>query len=418
MKIRIEHASNPLNYGTNMMVTNFIYYLNKKRDNLEFVLDVNNESDLENYKSQTGISNITSKNIDYNFLVSNNLFEKIKNKIKREFLFNITSKKNIKKLIDSTDFLIVLGGDDLSEYYGVKSLKREAYKIFKASKFINIYLVGQTIGPFSEKNKYIVKNMLYKTKIYSRDVWTSDYLKKEFNLNNIEDSADLAFLDLPNQNNEYICNEILNKYGLLSNEYICVIPSGLYKSYCDDREKYIDTWIEMINYIREKYKNKKIILFGHVLRDHTVDDRNIIKEIENKINDSENLIFNYDKITPLQARFLLGNGIFTLTGRMHGAISTFQMGKPAISISYSVKYDGIICKGLELKELVVDGKKEEKWKNNNVLANFKESLNYLISNSEEINKKILKNTNEMRKKAHKMIDDISKEIILKENNNE
>ena len=49
MKIRIEHTSNPLNYGTNMMVTNFMYYLDKEmgRKN-SYYIDVTNDNDLLN----------------------------------------------------------------------------------------------------------------------------------------------------------------------------------------------------------------------------------------------------------------------------------------------------------------------------------------------------------------------------------
>ena len=83
---------------------------------------------------------------------------------------------------------------------------------------------------------------------------------------------------------------------------------------------------------------------------------------------------------PLKARFILGNGIFTITGRMHGAISTLQMRKPAISISYSVKYKGVIGEGLGLHDLIVEGSKQELWENKKVATDVCNRIEYVINN--------------------------------------
>lgn len=44
---------------------------------------------------------------------------------------------------------------------------------------------------------------------------------------------------------------------------------------------------------------------------------------------------------------------------MHAAVSTFQMGKPAICLSYSPKYKGVISDGLNLSELVIEAKEKK-----------------------------------------------------------
>ena len=85
MKIRIEHTSNPLNYGTNMMVTNFMYYLDKEmKKNNRYLLDVTNNEDLENYKRQYKLGDMEKQMIDYDFTYASNIIERVVNKIKRE----------------------------------------------------------------------------------------------------------------------------------------------------------------------------------------------------------------------------------------------------------------------------------------------------------------------------------------------
>ena len=118
-------------------------------------------------------------------------------------------------------------------------------------------------------------------KIYSRDPWTKEYLENEIGLKGIITSSDLALLPLPGQNDNKVKEDIMRNYGLISEEYITIVHSGLYKSYCEDEETYVNNFVDIINYIK-KTTNYKIVLLPHVLRPHFVDDRNIIKKIEEK----------------------------------------------------------------------------------------------------------------------------------------
>jgi colanic acid/amylovoran biosynthesis protein len=56
---------------------------------------------------------------------------------------------------------------------------------------------------------------------------------------------------------------------------------------------------------------------------------------------------------PHELRFILGKGHLTISSRMHAALSTFQMRKPAIALGYSVKYEGVIGRSVRCPELVV-----------------------------------------------------------------
>ena len=411
MKIRIEHTSNPLNYGTNMMVTNFMYYLDKEmKKNNTYLLDVTNNEDLENYKRQYNQGDMEKQMIDYDFTYASNIMQRLINKIKRDYTNKYATDKLIKKMTNNMDVLIVLGGDDLSEYYSIELLKKEFYRLNSIKKECKTILVGQTIGPFKEERIQLAKESFNGISIYSRDPWTTRYLKNDLDAKKVEDSADLAFLPLPGQDNLNIKDSILKKYNIINRKYITIVPSGLYKSYCSNKEKYVENIIGIINYISKNYKEYNIVLLPHVLRNSEIDDRNIIKEIENKLGKREDIIYIYDEMSPLQARFILGNGELTITGRMHGAISTLQMRKPAISIAYSVKYKGVIGEGLDLNELIVEGSKKEDWEKNTIEKNVCDKLEYVLSNYDNLIEKINKKINDTEKKSMKMIKKISLDL--------
>lgn len=411
MKIRIEHTGNPMNYGTNMMVTNFMYYIDKYSSTKKiYELDVYNDKDLENYKYQYKAGIMTRKTIDYNLCYSKSFIEKVINKIKRDFFSSYYMKKNLKALCSDTDTLVILGGDDLSEYYGLKSLEKELFRISYIKDKMNLYLVGQTIGPFKEDRLDKAKIAMEGVEIYSRDPWTTQYLEQSLKLRHIVDSRDLALLPLPSQDNKNIEEDILNKYFLNRDEYFTVVPSGLYESYCSDINTYIDNWLEIIKYLKKVNPNKKIVLLPHVLRSKEVDDRNIIRKLKEKLFDINDLVYIDDELSPLQARFILGNGILTITGRMHAAISTLQMNKPAISISYSVKYNGVIGEGLGLRALIVSGEDDSMWINKNVQQDVIKKIDHVLENYETIKNEISINIKKCELKTIDMIKIIASKL--------
>ena len=148
---------------------------------------------------------------------------------------------------------MVLGGDDLSEYYATEYVVNELYKINKISKHIPVFLIGQTIGPFTEWRKEYAADMLKPCQIFTRDNLTYNYLRGDLGVFNVTKSSDLAFLDLPKQN-EYNVEFLLEKFNLNKGEYNPV-PSGLVKCYTNNYDNYIDNWIGIIEYLI----NKKVL---------------------------------------------------------------------------------------------------------------------------------------------------------------
>lgn len=415
MKILITHIANTFNYGAAMMAINLMHYLNAAIDgDVEFYTDTRGEMNLSRLRISSGLNNIHINNI--------------RPKIVRRYKFKILTLFNnvnfnirwinqyAKGIIDNYDAVIVCGGDDLSEYYNKLKVVFETYKIGKIAQKIPVFLVSQTIGPFTKWRKKLVRNHLKKSYIYARDAWSFKYLKNSLGLSKISDAADLAFLDLPKQGieDETVC--ILSRYQLAQDEYITLVPSGLVQSYTSNREHYILTWRDiLLNLLNEqRLKDKKVVLIGHVVRSFTVDDRLVINEILNQLDTDykKRIVPIYDTLLPYQARLILGNGVFTITGRMHAAISTFQMGKPAISLSYSIKYQGVIEETLGINNLVVKTNHENQWDLGIICDEVNLRVDYVLNNYLRIKNEINEAVTKCKEKALMQINHIAR--VLKD----
>ena len=397
MRIYIKHINNTYNYGSCMMAITLIRKLNSIFENVEFYVDARSSKDLERLILETGVRKIHRDNLDYSKKIINRVINKLRYKL-------------INYKVSRIENVIIIGGDDISEYYGVDALINELNKLREESINKKVILLGQTIGPFTEDRGKLACECLCNTKIYTRDDNCFKYLE-ELNFKNIKRGRDLAFLQLPMQMK---AKYILKKYDLQENEYVTIVPSGLSKSYTKNFDNYIEEQLNIISNLIEnkRLKDKKLVLLPHVLIPKHVDDRLIIREIKNRVSDSykERVIFIDDEMLPSEAREILGNGLFTITGRMHAAVSTFFMRKPAISLSYSVKYSGVIGSGLDLNELVIECANEELWNKKEISIQVSNKTEYILDNYDELINKINRNVNEVTKITNEQLDNLIKDI--------
>lgn len=410
MKILVTHVHNTFNYGSAMMAINLIYYLNNALNGeVEFFTDARGEENLSRLISSTLLDNIFINNIIpkrkrvYKFKIF---------KLFNDVNFNINwINKYVKGIVNNYDAVVVLGGDDLSEYYSKLKVVFETYKLNKISERIPVFLASQTIGPFTKWRKKVVGNFLRECFIFARDLWTLNYLKNELNLTKVYEAADLAFLDLPKHSLEEDTISILNNYRLAENAYLTLVPSGLIESYTKNSKNYILTWCDiLLNLLSDqRLKDKKIVLLAHVLRPYLLEDRTIINQILNQLNYyyHERIIPIFAPLLPHEARLILGNGILTITGRMHAAISTFQMGKPAVSLAYSVKYQGVIEDTLGIKNLLVKATQENQWALGIISDEVKLKVDYILKNYERIQMEIKEAVNKSKEKALYQINHIA-----------
>jgi colanic acid/amylovoran biosynthesis protein len=385
MKILIKNFPNLNNYGTGMMGLITIQYLINKygSENIEVYCAFDEYANIED------ICKELPEPIQLNIYINKNedKISKIKNPIslKLNVLFNMFFARAENKF----DMVVVLGGDDFSEFYSKYIASIELYKLWRYSKHSKVIMLGQTIGPFSNFiNRFVFKHLLPKINVYARDPWSVEYSQKNFNVK-IKQIGDLAFNPLPLQGDSILEDSVLEEYGLTKNNYFTVVISGLFNEgyYCNNENTYLlrhrEIIIEALKH--NSLRNKKVVLLAHTFPPYG-DESLLIERLYEMFsqNEKENIIIIKDKIFPTKARFVLGNGIFTVTGRMHPAVSTFQMGKPAISLSYSPKYYGVLGQSINRSDLIIDANESNKWLSGEIVSLVDEKVRYLLDNYTQI----------------------------------
>jgi colanic acid/amylovoran biosynthesis protein len=330
----------------------------------------------------------------------------------KSLFYIFVSMNKIKKRLktEKAKLLIVLGGDDISPYYGKILLLQKLIEIRLYSKKMPVFLLGQTIGPFGSILKMVVKKALSDCYIFTREKLNYTYLYNELGMKNVMSSADLAFLDLPYQDNKDMECEVLEKYKLVKDKYITVVPSGLIRCYTSNNEAYLRNYLEIVRDILEKFEDEeKVVFMEHVKsRKGQSVDGIIINQLYSRLSEieKERVILVTDKLLPVQLRFILGNGLFTITGRMHPAVSTFQMGKPAISIAYSIKYNGVVGEAFGMQHLIVNGAGNKLWENEQVCNEVKNTVSIMLSDYPNLVENIKNKLIEVKTDANVQIDKI------------
>jgi colanic acid/amylovoran biosynthesis protein len=398
-----------------MMGINILYYLSeylkgKDIEDIEFYTDSSSQKELDLLIETSGYTKTyMKKKYNYDTDQKSN-FIPIK-KIKT--LINILDQA--KRDSKEYDYHIVLGGDDLSEYYGIKRALTEALKWYVESKKMSVFLTGQTIGPFFSYRKILIPLLIRNTYLYSRDDKTYLYAKNELKLKKVYNSRDLAFLDLPEQKNTQAEEALLKDFNIKKNQYITIVPSGLSGLYTQNFKKYIENYLGIIKSLigNRKLRNMQIVLLSHVTEPDVNNDRKIVKEIVENLEEEcfERIVTVDKKVLPHEARWILGNGLFTITGRMHAAVSAFQMGKPAIALSYSVKYEGVIGQGLDMNKLIIESANEQIWAKGEMINLTLSKIDYIMDNYEIISKRIREKVKDCKEKALLMVHDIGDTIV-------
>ncbi|WP_439546931.1 polysaccharide pyruvyl transferase family protein [Sandarakinorhabdus sp.] len=353
------------NYGTAMMGLVTIAGLAKRIPGpVQFDVVLHKETDIAEILRETGIDNgpdsgrvrIERANIAKRPRLATpaglllRLRELIGSKAKRDF-----------------DLLVVLGGDDISEYYR-PNIWRYIALYWVRARSAPVALLAQTIGPFALlPNRLAARFLMPALRIVPRDRWTTRYLADEFGLKrNVVQGSDLAYADLPLQHDTAIAAETLTRYGLEADTYATVVVSGMQKDgyYTRDAAAYYQRWSEIVQALLAlpAMAGKRICLLAHTFGIYGDEGVNIARVLDLLPPEARARVVPVtDRILATRARFVLGGGLFTVTGRMHPAVSTFQMGKPAITLAYSKKYEGVIGTMLGRSDLIIDANHPELW---------------------------------------------------------
>ncbi len=314
-----------------------------------------------------------------------------------------TMKDKLKKLVHHAragdvrgrDMVIVLGGDDLSEYYS-RDVWKTLVKLRLWASHAPIVLLGQTAGPFNlKRNRLATRALFPKFHMFPRDQWCTQYLHGEFGLrSSVIQSADLAFSDLPRQHDKAIEREVLTRYGLEPDGYVTLVASAMQKTgyYTKDEAAYLDNWRVIAETLlrSDAMAGRKICLLAHTFTDWYGHEPDYVDKLLALIGPAlrDRVVPVRERVLQTRARFILGNGLLTITGRMHPAISTFQMGKPAISLSYSKKYEGIIGTMLGRSDLIIEANDPALWASGDVARLALERVDYVMANQDRLRTEI------------------------------
>jgi len=393
-KIFIHHFHCLNNYGSAMMGLVTLNELQKRYgQNTEFYCQCNGYSSLDEVQSELARPVHIYNHVHQDPVTSK--YKWIRSLQKRKYLIDASE-------ISGYDEVIILGGDDLSEYYTDK-IYRELLKYWRWSLSTKVVLLGQSIGPFDKpRNRLVMKYFYRKIPVFVRDFWSKNYLKENFGLEkNIYQGADLAFMDLPLQYDFSIEDKILNRYALQKKKYITFVISGLQgKYYTSDKNAYFNAYKNLIDHILKdkNYRDFKIVLLAHTFPPHGNEATQIDDFLQYaNFKNHERIVSVTQKILPTRARFILGNGYMTITGRMHAAISTLQMGTPAIALSYSAKYGGVIGMNLNRNDLIIESNRTELWQSGEIVKLIMEKMAYIRQNYAKLSREIQQKVKEQKK---------------------
>lgn len=92
---------------------------------------------------------------------------------------------------------------------------------------------------------------------------------------------------------------------------------------------------------------------------------------------------------------------------MHAAVSTFQGGKPAISLSYSTKFRGVIGDSLDQQVLVIEADQDALWSSGEIVDRVCEKVDGLWSDYAGLCDRIRNRVKELQQQVSSTLDRIA-----------
>ncbi len=266
----------------------------------------------------------------------------------------------------------IVEADVLLDQGGVTFVKgRTVFLIYNVATILPAMIVGtpvvkcsQALGDFSGQiNKMMAKLFLPRTnKIFARGDMTRSYLD-ELKLNNVETSADYAFLMEVSKENKDSVGKLFNSYVIeRKGKTICIVPSKLVRKKVDRAGgDYVSLMRDFINKLVGD--GHDVILLPHSTRFYTDKTHNndvpVCREIAEGV-ESYRFHFINKELNAQQVREVISRADILITSRFHGMVSGLACGVPTLVVGWSHKYKevmdqfGLAGHALSTKELTLE----------------------------------------------------------------
>ncbi len=404
-KIVVLQIPNSKNNGSAMMAINSISFYHKffEKD-VEFFCDFATQEDKKRIVSELDKDvKVDMLNLP-KFNRGSNIVTSITNRIPW-----------IKKVVEHVeqykpDAILVLGGDDFSEYYSGYKIVIRLYLMYMLSLKMPVYLVGHTIGPFHSWRKKAFEILMKRCRIITRDKLSMYHCQNDLNHKHTKQGHDLAWFDLPMQS-EFLKDKMIQKYNLKKDKFIVITPSALVSHYTKSSENYFKTWKSLVEALVQM--DYQVVLMPHVFNNNKKDDVWAIKEIKKQVGEIEKVCYIEDLLLPSECRALVSSSYLSISCRMHAAVSTLQTTKPTIALSYSAKYEGVIGGDVGMPELIIEATNDNLWEDGLVKKTI-EKVQYIKENYSELTAKISSRIEIIKKEESEILSEYGE--LIKSNN--
>ncbi len=275
--------------------------------------------------------------------------QRIRNKILRTLRPSLSLDGNMtfaltqsfRKNLESADFIVMSGRDQLTECYGQISFNKWVTQLEIATRYNDrLFLLGCSIDTLSAQNEKRLKAALLKARFVTcREKATFYYVRSLDESIPCGYAPDPAFLLKPCQPRK----DVPLKQNRVS---IGMSLSGGLIGYMKlDKAQYVSAWTRAIHDMVQKY-DCQIVLVPHVaVPENRNNDYDLSKLIQERLNEDPDCESRLTLIPPdLSAneyKYIIGQCDYFIGCRTHATIAALSQGIPAIVIKYSRKAEGI-----------------------------------------------------------------------------
>ncbi|MGF1792756.1 polysaccharide pyruvyl transferase family protein [Photobacterium profundum] len=404
-KIIVLQIPNAKNNGSAMMAINSINYFDTHfKGDVEFCCDFSTEEDkkliVSELNSNTNVSTLDLPKFERGSSIASSFLNR--QRWVKETIRVIEAEKPLS--------VLVLGGDDFSEYYSGYKIIVRLYFMYRLSLHFPVYLIGHTIGPFSSWRKSAFRFLMARCKIVTRDANSLEHCQKDLKHKHSTQGHDLAWFNLPRQTQE-LKDKMLAKYCLQENQYVTVTPSALVKHYAETDADYLASWKKLLETLVSD--DRHVVLMPHVFNNVKRDDRWVISEIKKQLPNLSGVTYIEDMLLPSECRAIVSGCHFSIACRMHAAVSTLQTGKPSIALSYSAKYAGVIGGDMNLPELVIEAADKGLWKTG-LVERIEDKVKFVEDNYASLTQRIVDRVKVIQEEQDEIMNEYGNQMLKNE----